>query len=77
MARTLSRRRWWRGSPLNVAPRNASAHSKAGSGPIDPRAEGQDVHVVVLDALVRGIGVVADGGADAAHLVGRHGRADT
>ena len=40
-----------------------------GLGPDDPRAEGQDVHVVVLDALVRGVRVVADGRADAAHLV--------
>ena len=60
IARTLSSRRWWRGSPLNVAPRNATTHSKAGSGPIDPGAQRQDVHVVVLDALVGGVRVVAD-----------------
>src|SRR5690349_3229440 len=40
-----------------------------------PRAEGQDVHVVVLDALVGGIRVVADGGPDAADLVRRDARA--
>ena len=34
----------------------------------DPRAEAQDVHVVVLDALARGVRVVADAGADAADL---------
>src|ERR1019366_6568114 len=33
-------------------------------------AEAEHVHVVVLDALVRGVGVVADRGADAAHLRG-------
>src|ERR1700692_4269181 len=32
--------------------------------------EAEHVHVVVLDALVRRIGVVADRGADAAHLRG-------
>jgi hypothetical protein len=39
MARTLSSRRRWRGSPLNVAPRKATMHSQAGSGPItrEPR----------------------------------------
>jgi len=34
IARTLFSRRRWRGSPLNVAPRNATMHSHAGSGPI-------------------------------------------
>src|ERR1700682_1096607 len=33
-------------------------------------AEAEDVHVVVLDALVRGVDVVADRSADAAHLRG-------
>ena len=47
-----------------------------GLRPDDPRAQGQDVHVVVLDALVRGIRVVADRRADAAHLVGGHARPD-
>src|SRR4029077_7876649 len=36
----------------------------------DPGAEREDVHVVVLDALVRAVGVVADRGPDPAHLVG-------
>src|SRR5436189_3362143 len=35
-----------------------------GLGPDDPRPEGQHVHVVMLDALVRRVRVVADGGAD-------------
>ena len=47
-----------------------------GLGPDHPGAERQDVHVVVLDALVRRIRVVADGRPDAAHLVGGHRRAD-
>jgi len=42
----------------------------------DARAEREHVHVVVLDALVRGIGVVAHARADAAHLVRGHARAD-
>jgi ribose 5-phosphate isomerase B len=41
--------------------------------PDDPRAQGQDVHVVVLDALVGRVRVVADGGADPADLVGGDG----
>ena len=40
MARTLSSRRRWRCSPLNVAPRKAIEHSYAGSGPMTPRARG-------------------------------------
>ena len=74
-ARTLSSRRRWRGSPLNVAPRKAQAHSNAELDPDDPRAERQDVHVVVLDALVRRVRVVADGGAHAADLVRGDARA--
>ena len=35
-------------------------------------AEAQHVHVVVLHRLVGGIGVVADGGANPRHLVGRN-----
>ena len=45
-------------------------------GPDDPRSEREDVHVVVLDALMRGVGVVADGGADPGQLVGRDRGAD-
>ena len=37
----------------------------------DPRAEREDVHVVVLDALVGGVRVVAHGGTDAGQLVRR------
>ena len=40
------------------------------------RTEHEDVHVVVFDALVRGIGVVANGGADAVEFVGGDGGAD-
>src|SRR5206468_2514269 len=35
------------------------------------RAEAEDVHVVVLDALVRGVDVVADRRANPGHLAGR------
>src|SRR5687767_5091288 len=45
-------------------------------GADDAGAQRQHVHVVVLDALVRGICVVADGRADAAHLVRGHAGAD-
>ena len=76
MARTLLRRRTCRGSPENFAARNANERFERGLGADDPRPEGEHVHVVVLDALVRRIGVVTDGGADAADLVGRHGRTD-
>ena len=42
----------------------------------DAAAEHEHVHVVVLHALVRRVGVVAQAGPDAGHLVGRHRRAD-
>src|SRR4051794_20268460 len=42
----------------------------------DPRPEREDVHVIVLDALVGGVRVMADGGSHAADLVGRDARAD-
>src|SRR6266568_4773443 len=38
--------------------------------PHDPRTEREDVHRVVLDALVRGVMVVAQPGEDAGDLVG-------
>src|SRR6476469_5375783 len=41
-----------------------------------PRAEDQDVHVVVLDPLMGGVAVVAQPRADAGELVGRHRGAD-
>ena len=40
-----------------------------------PGAEHQDVHVVVLDALMGRVGVVAEAGADAGELVRRDGGA--
>src|SRR5260370_22178436 len=43
-------------------------------GADDARADDQHVHVVVFDALVGRVAVVADGGADAGDLVGRHRR---
>src|SRR5690242_21438902 len=39
-------------------------------------AEAEHVHVVVLDALVGRVGVVADGCADPSDLARRHGGAD-
>src|SRR5262249_53142152 len=42
----------------------------------DPSTEYQDVHVVVLDALMGRIGVVTDGGPYAAMLVRRNGCPD-
>ena len=76
IARTLSRRRTWRGSPEKVAPRKATRALEGELRADDAGAEGEDVHVVVLDALARRVRVVADGGADAADLVRRHGGAD-
>src|SRR5271163_2276122 len=43
----------------------------------DAATEHQDIHVVVLDALMRGIGVVADGGANAVNFIGGHADANT
>src|SRR6266850_5810599 len=40
--------------------------------PDDPGAEAEDVHVVVLDPLMGGVGVVEEPGADAGELVGGH-----
>src|SRR6478752_1907683 len=45
-------------------------------GTDDLRADAQDVDVVVLDALVRRMHVVADRGPDALHLVGADRGAD-
>src|SRR5256714_6160491 len=44
--------------------------------PHDLRAQAEHVHVVVLDALVRGVDVVADRGADSGQLAGRDRGAD-
>src|SRR5439155_14134732 len=44
--------------------------------PDNLRAEAEHVHVVVLDALVGAVGVVADRRADAGHLAGRDRGAD-
>src|SRR5690606_29464219 len=42
----------------------------------DPPAERQHVHVVMFDALARGVCIVADGGTDAGDLVRGDTRAD-
>src|SRR5438105_3269197 len=44
--------------------------------PHDLGAQAEHVHVVVLDALVRGVAVVADGGADSRQLAGGDRSAD-
>src|SRR2546423_4746451 len=45
--------------------------------PHDLGAEAEDVHVVVLDALMGGVDVVASGGADPGELAGRDRSAHT
>src|SRR3954452_8088813 len=69
--------------PLDVTLAAVEAGREEGSrqlgghfGADDLGAEAEHVHVVVLDALVRGIGVVADRCADARDLVGRDRRDD-
>lgn len=42
----------------------------------DPGADANDIHVIVFDALVGGVAVVADAGPDAGDFVGRHADAD-
>src|SRR5579875_967371 len=42
------------------------------AGPYHARAQAEHVHVVVLDALMRGVGVMAEAGPYARHLVGHH-----
>ena len=42
----------------------------------DAGAEAEDVHVVVLDGLMGGVGVVTEAGADAVDFVGGDGGAD-
>src|SRR4051812_24834206 len=61
-----------------VARLDVGLHQLVGDGGADdPAAQHQDVHVVVLDPLMGRVDVVADGGADARHLVGGHAGADT
>ena len=43
----------------------------------DPAAQAEHIEIVMLDALVGRIRVVADGGPDPGHLRGRHGGTDT
>src|SRR4051812_24548953 len=69
--------------PPNVPRLAAERRAEEGACALDrrlyphhARTEREDVHVVVLDALVRGIGVVADRRPDARHLAGRDRRAD-
>src|SRR5215471_13531696 len=41
------------------------------------RTENQHIHVVMLDALMRRVAVMADGSADAGHLVGGNTRSNS
>ena len=75
MSRTLSSRRRCRSAPEKHAPANARTISSA-SRPDDARADAEDVHVVVLDALVGRERVVAGGRTHARHLIRRHAGAD-
>src|SRR5690348_8364547 len=64
-------------SPAHEAGTEEGAHELAAElGADDLGAETEDVHVVVLDALVRGVGVVADRGTDPGDLRGRDRGAD-
>ena len=76
IASTLSSRRWWRGSPRERRGQERDGALDGGLDADDPGPERQDVHVVVLHALVRRVRVVADRRPDPADLVGRDGRAD-
>src|SRR5262245_2808421 len=42
----------------------------------DARPENQHIDIVVLDALVCGVAIVAETGTNSGNLVGRHGSAD-
>src|SRR6266540_274057 len=61
-----------------VEPRTEEYPDEIGGklGADDLRAEAEHVHVVVLDALVGGVDVVADGGTDSRELAGRDRGAD-
>ena len=75
MALTLARRRTWRASLVKVARRIGGDEFLGESDSDDARAEHKHVHIVVLDALMRGINIVAHGGADAFDFVGGDGGA--
>ena len=66
----LASRRTWRGAPLKRAARKALAQETAVSTPMTRAPEGEHVHVVVLDALAGGVGVVADRARMPRHLGG-------
>src|SRR3954453_7008607 len=61
-----------------VEPRTQEYPDELGGklGADDLRAQAEHVHVVVLDALVRGVDVVADGRANPGDLAGGNRRAD-
>ncbi len=43
----------------------------------DARAEGEDIHIVVLDALMRRVSIMADAGANATHFTCSYGGANS
>ena len=73
---TLPRRRRCRSAWLNSAARKVSTRSQATAGSDGPAAHAEDVHVIVLDALLRREMVVDERRADARNLVGADRGAD-
>ncbi len=72
MARTFLNRRVKRSSlMMNSALMKGIDNFKCQGGADDARAQHDHVHVVVLHALVCGVGIVAHAGANAGNLVGR------
>ena len=67
---TLARRRTWRSSSETRAARKATTISRRHLDADHPAAQAQHVDVVVLDALMGGVGVMDGGGADPADLAG-------
>ena len=76
IAATFLNRSTYRSPPSKRAPRKARTSSTAELGADHLGAEAEHVHVVVLDALVRGVDVVADRGADPRELAGGDRGAD-
>ena len=66
---TLASRRTCRSAPLNVA-RGTPRRSPRPARSDHAAAQTEHVHVIVLDCLVGGVGVVHGGGADAEDLAG-------
>lgn len=50
---------------------------ESGFGTDDPSSDAEDIHVIVLDALASGVGVVAKTGSDTGKFVRRHANANS